>query len=155
MSAERHPVAWMRWAGLASCWLLALIFLLAAWPKLAQPHAFAESIYRYHLLPHDGINLLAVYLPWLELACAIALLFVPRLRRGALLLVLLMLVVFTAAIAMSVHRGINIDCGCFSVSQEGHRIGWLNLARNAGFMVLVGLGWRGCARTRTAGPETT
>lgn len=140
MSAGASP--WPRRLGLAACWILAAVFLLAAWPKVTHPHAFAESIYRYHLLDHDWINVQAVYLPWLELVCALALLAAPRLRRGALLLVLLMLIMFTTAIAINVYRGVDIDCGCFSVSHTGSRIGWWNLARNAALLALVGVGWR-------------
>jgi uncharacterized membrane protein YphA (DoxX/SURF4 family) len=137
MSAGASP--WPRRLGLAACWILAAVFLLAAWPKVTHPHAFAESIYRYHLLDHDWINVQAVYLPWLELVCALALLAAPRLRRGALLLVLLMLIMFTTAIAINVYRGVDIDCGCFSVSRDRpSRIGWWNLARNAALLALVG-----------------
>lgn len=144
MNASR-VTSWKQTAGLVARLALSAVFLLAAAPKIAHPHAFAESIYRYHLLGHDWINLLAVYLPWLELTCAFGLL-IPRLRRGALLLVLLMLVMFTGAIAINVYRGVNIDCGCFSVSHDGARIGWLNLARNAGFIALTILGWRWSGR---------
>lgn len=141
--------SWSRRLGLAACWIMACVFLAAAFPKIRDPHAFAEAIYRYHLLDHDWINVLAVYLPWFEAACGVALLAAPRLRRGALLGIAGMLLVFTSAIAINVHRGVNIDCGCFSVSAEGGRIGWLNLARNAAFLALTALGWRYAARCDT------
>lgn len=133
-----------RWARLA--WaaraLLGLVFLVAAWPKLTQPHAFAEAIFRYHLLPDAAINAAAVYLPWLELLCGLVLVLNLPGRQGALLLVLGMLLVFTAAIGSSLYRGINIACGCFSVESGKGPIGWLNLARNAALIALGIAGWR-------------
>lgn len=120
---------------LLAAWLLGLVFAAAAVPKILQPAEFAVAIYRYQLLPHAAINALAVYLPWLELICACALFFVPRLRGGAFALIILMLLVFTTAISINLYRGIDIACGCFSVNAAKGHLGWLSLARNAALLI--------------------
>lgn len=134
-----------------ACWVLGAVFAVAAGPKILHPHDFAVAIYRYQMVPHDLINMLAVFLPWLELACAAALFFRPRWRRGALLLVLLMLVVFTTAISINLYRGIDIACGCFSVNAAKGHLGWLSLLRNTVLMALTGY----ALRRHAAHPDST
>lgn len=120
---------------------VAAIFAFAAWPKIADPAAFAEAVYRYHLLPDGFVNIAAIYLPWLEAACAVALVALAPLRRGALLWVAAMLLLFTGAMGINLYRGVNIACGCFSVS-GGESMSWLNITRNIGLLLLVALAWR-------------
>jgi hypothetical protein len=108
------------------------------------------AIYRYQLIPHAAINALAVFLPWLELVCAVALVFLPRLRGGAFALVILMLLVFTAAISINLYRGIDIACGCFSVNAAKGHLGWLSLARNA--TLLIASAW--ALRATLSGPPS-
>ena len=105
---------------------LAGVFGYAAVPKIIDPAGFAKSIHNYQLLPDTFINPLAIFLPWLELLAAVALLVVPSLRRGARLLIAAMLLVFIAAIGSAMARGINIDCGCFSTTGAGMKAGWLH-----------------------------
>lgn len=116
-------------------WVVGLVFAAAAVPKILQPADFAVAIYRYQLMPHATINALAVFLPWLEILCAAALLFVPRLRSGAFVLVILMLLVFTTAISINLYRGIDIACGCFSVNAAKGHLGWLSLVRNTALLL--------------------
>ncbi len=120
---------------------IAAVFLFAAWPKIRDPAGFAEAVYRYHLLPDALINPIAVFLPWFEAVCALALLAVPPLRRGALVGVGVMLLVFIGAVSINLHRGIDMACGCFSVS-GGEAMTWLNVARNVGLLFLTVLAWR-------------
>lgn len=122
---------WKSYGVTLVCWIVGLVFLIACLPKIIQPAEFAVAIYRYQLMPHDLINLLAVFLPWLELVCAVSLFVLPRLRQGALVLVILMLVMFTAAISINLYRGIDIACGCFSVNATKGHLGWWSLLRNA------------------------
>lgn len=128
--------------------LLAGVFVPASLPKIHSPNEFALAIYRYQLLPDGLVNAVAIITPWIELTAGFFLLFVPGFRKAALAVIGILLVVFTAAIAVAVYRGINISCGCFSVSGEGSRIGWWSLARNAALMGVVWLCWR-CDHRRT------
>jgi hypothetical protein len=112
---------------------LALVFAAAAAPKLLNPDAFSLAIYRYQLLPHSLVNLLAIYLPWLEL-CSAAFILWPRYRDAAAMLALGMLVMFTAAIGISMARGIDVSCGCFTLSADAHQLGWTNVLRNVALL---------------------
>ena len=91
---------------------LAAVFATAAVTKIADPTAFHTAIQTYRMLPEILVPLLAVWLPWLELCTAGALLW-PRHRRAALWIVLALSVVFLIAIAQAWWRGLDIVCGCF------------------------------------------
>jgi len=119
-------------------WILAGVFAAAAFAKIISPHDFAVAVFRYQILPHALVNLAALFLPWLELLCAIALVAAPRFRDAALALLLGLLIVFTAAIAFNLYRGIDIACGCFTVKPGARHMGWWNLGRNA-LLILAGL----------------
>lgn len=109
---------------------LAGVFGVAAIPKIANPESFALMVFRYKILPYALVNLAAIYLPWIELAIAMALLWPGRSRRGAALLALLLLVVFWAALLFNLARGINVACGCFSVDPDARHNAALSLIRD-------------------------
>ncbi|MCX6996385.1 MAG: DoxX family protein [Kiritimatiellaeota bacterium] len=128
-----------RWLSPLSRWIVGLVFLAACLPKLAAPQALALAIFRYHLLPHGMVNAAAILLPWLELTAAVALLLAPAYRRAAARLLLGLLAAFTAAIALDLHRGLDIACGCFSLAPGVGRAGAGSLLRNAVLMTLAAL----------------
>ena len=119
--------------------VLAGVFLVAAAPKLADPAAFALAIANFRVFPDALVNALAVTVPALELTGAVALL-TPWRRGGALLLGGLLLA-FTVLLAVSLARGLDLDCGCFGADpgQQTAPIGPLQLLRNAGLLVLTAL----------------
>jgi hypothetical protein len=136
---NRNPL----WIALewVACLALAGVLIAAALPKISNPDQFALAVYQYQLLPAMLVNLVAVYLPWLEISCAAALVALPAARRGALLIVAGMLVVFTMAIAWVVIRGQAIPCGCFG-GDDSAAAGWWSLARNCGLLALTALALR-------------
>mgnify|MGYP003839495059 FL=1 len=136
---NRNPL----WIALewVACLALAGVLIAAALPKISNPDQFALAVYQYQLLPTMLVNLVAVYLPWLEISCAAALVALPAARRGALLIVAGMLVVFTLAIAWVVIRGQAIPCGCFG-GDDSAEAGWWSLARNCGLLALTALALR-------------
>ena len=136
---NRNPL----WIALewVACLALAGVLIAAALPKISNPDQFALAVYQYQLLPTMLVNLVAVYLPWLEISCAAALVALPVARRGALLLVAGMLVVFTMAITWVVIRGQAIPCGCFG-GEDSTAAGWWSLARNCGLLALTALALR-------------
>jgi uncharacterized membrane protein YphA (DoxX/SURF4 family) len=89
------------------------LFVVTGALKIVDPSAFALEIHNYQLLPALA-PILAASLPTVELAVGAALVLGTRpwVRAGALATFALM-VVFTAAVASAVGRGINISCGCF------------------------------------------
>jgi len=93
--------------------LLGGIFLYAGLLKSLDVQAFAGSIAAYRLLPYQGNYLVAASLPSVEVLGGVLLLVNRRVRPAALVLGLLTLV-FIAALASALYRGLEIDCGCFS-----------------------------------------
>jgi putative oxidoreductase len=101
------------WVSIALRSVLAGLFFYAASLKLLDPATFQQDIYNFAILPWVLSGIAALYLPWLEIVAAGAL-FLGR-RAGAVLLLALMLV-FTAAIALAWARGLEISCGCFGAT---------------------------------------
>lgn len=97
------------------------VFIAAAWHKVLDPGAFAQSVYYYHMLPAPLLHLFALYLPWLELVTGLAILLGWG-RRGAALLIALMLLMFIAGLAVAMARNLDISCGCFG-TDDGHVVG--------------------------------
>jgi len=87
--------------------VLGIVFIYAAIDKIANPAAFAQSIYNYRMLPHTFINFMALTLPWLEIIW------------GSALLIGFMLFIFIIAISFALVRGLDISCGCFSSGGGG------------------------------------
>jgi hypothetical protein len=132
--------------------ILAAIFLLASVPKIIAPHEFAIAVFRYQLLPDATINLMAIFLPWVELVAAIAIL-IPRTSAAAAAIVFALLTVFTGAISIDLARGINISCGCFTVAADAGPIGWWEVVRDVAFLALAGFVlWAGLRPAKPAVP---
>lgn len=127
---------------------VAMTFLAAGWPKIADPAGFALAVYRYQVLPDMWINYTALFMPWLEVVTALALVLVPRLRTAAALLILGMLILFTTLIGLNMYRGIDIACGCFSTDPAVGHFGWLLIIRNSVLIVLTGLALWGTRANR-------
>jgi hypothetical protein len=81
------------------------------------------------------VGLLAVTLPWVELFCGLFLILGLFVRSSALI-VSLMFFVFSIALSAAVVRGIDIDCGCFSVTDGGHSVTVGLILRDLGYLVL-------------------
>ena len=127
----------MKTADMIGRLILAVIFLLASAPKIIAPHEFAIAVFRYQLLPDAAINLMAIFLPWIELVAAIAILF-PRASDGAAAILFGLLAVFTVAISIDLVRGINISCGCFTLDTDAGPIGWWEVVRDVGLLIVAG-----------------
>lgn len=123
-------VLWLFRLGLAG------VFIYAGVMKLADPAAFAREIDAYRLTPKVLNDMVAVYLPWVEVLSGAALL-LPRAVRAAASIQMGMLVVFIAALASAWIRGLDISCGCFGASAEVASYGWL-IARNIVLLLSAG-----------------
>lgn len=99
---------------------LALVFLYAAWEKIAYPASFAQTIANYHLFPGWSIGPLALILPFVELWAAL-LLFAAKWRKAAALILAVLLISFITAVGFNLGRGLDFDCGCFG--PDGRRAG--------------------------------
>ena len=108
---------------------LALVFGASGAMKLWDLEVFHGSVANYALLPRSLEQPFAYTLPILELASACALPLANTRPYGALL-VLALLLVFTAAVAINIARGrTGIDCGCFGPALRQELNGWL-IVRN-------------------------
>lgn len=100
------------WMALLLRTIIAAIFIYAGVTKVVTPLRFITDVDNFHLLPWAATAPVALYLPWLEIFCGIALLFL-RLDHGALLILLTLAVLFVLALASARARGIDVSCGCF------------------------------------------
>lgn len=124
--------------------ILGAIFIYAALVKIADPVAFAGSVAAYQILPYFGNYLVAAVLPFLELSCGLLLVCGYRVRGGALIIAGMNLV-FMAALASAIVRGLEIDCGCFK--QGGPKTSpWIALARDTVFLAMALFVLRGEAK---------
>jgi uncharacterized membrane protein YphA (DoxX/SURF4 family) len=100
---------------------LGLLFVYASYDKILDPEAFARIIQNYRLLPASMIRPTALWLPWIELLCGLALVS-GRMLKGSLLIINVLMLIFTAALGLNLWRGIDTSCGCFSVGTDagGH-----------------------------------
>jgi putative oxidoreductase len=97
--------------------ILTGIFVYAGVLKALDPVQFAGDIDNYKILPWSVSVALAFYLPWLEIFCALGLVF-RFLYRGALSILTALIVVFTFATIAAKVRGLDITCGCFGHASQ-------------------------------------
>lgn len=88
------------------------LFLLAGVLKIMNPLQFAQEIQAYRMVPNEITHAMAFIIPWIEVLAA-ALLILGVWRGEARVLILVMLVVFTAAKLWTEYKGLRISCGCF------------------------------------------
>ncbi|GLH72188.1 hypothetical protein GETHLI_06900 [Geothrix limicola] len=120
---------------------LGLVFVGAALPKIADPPAFAKSIWAYELFPAWSLNPLALALPWLELFCGLALCLGFWLRAASTWVATLLLA-FGLALSINLVRHHPVDCGCFGATApktQAERLTdmrW-SILRDAGLLLLA------------------
>jgi uncharacterized membrane protein YphA (DoxX/SURF4 family) len=132
--------------------ILGAVFIYAGAAKALDPAAFAAAVDGYRLLPYPAVAVLAVYLPWLEIACGLGL-FWPSTRLGALSLLFALCLVFAAAIASAWIRDLDISCGCFGAGATGAAALRHSLLRAITLAFLsAGLLWR--EQTQRASEDT-
>jgi putative oxidoreductase len=97
--------------------VIAGIFVYAGTIKALDPVQFASDIDNYKILPWPISVALTFYLPWLEILCGFALV-VRLLYRGALAILIALILVFTLATIAAKIRGLDITCGCFGHASQ-------------------------------------
>lgn len=128
-----------RWSS-GVAWIVRLtlggVFLWAGVQKALHPPLFALDLEAYQILPDALILPMAYYVPWLEIMTALAL-FIPALRRAALVIVIGMLIVFTLMLTVAWSSGLQINCGCFGAAGHDATDFGVAVARN---LLLIGGG---------------
>lgn len=113
--------------------LLSTVFAWAGWNKLRAPVQF-RAVLR-DLVPGSFVRGLSVGIPLIEFATAFALLSGVLRPLGAVMAIVL-LVLFTAALARMWRMGITQDCGCFGeVSDTATPAS--GIVRNLGLLALA------------------
>jgi uncharacterized membrane protein YphA (DoxX/SURF4 family) len=104
------------WIELGARWALGLIFIYASYHKIIAPADFAKIVYGYDLFPAGIINLIALFLPFIELVAGLALI-LGIYPRSAVIIIIGMLAAFIVVLSINLIRGHEFDCGCFSVGE--------------------------------------
>ncbi len=96
---------------------LAAVFIYAGIQKHFHPYEFAEAVLAYRLLPESLVGLTAAVLPWVEIAAGLFLAAGVK-KRSCLQLLALLTAGFMVVLAVTMARGLKIDCGCGLFSQR-------------------------------------
>ena len=108
--------------------LISFIFIFSGIEKITAPDKFAEAITNYKLFPLFSVNIIAIIIPWLELFAGGILLFGFWGKENAIILNVL-LIAFTLLVAVSMFRGLDINCGCFG-TKYAQKVGLLKIGEN-------------------------
>jgi putative oxidoreductase len=127
------------------------LFVVAGALKAFNPANFAADIDHYHLLPYFALAPLALYLPWLEIICGLAVIASCAFRRSALVLLFALTVVFTGAVVSAMIRGLDISCGCFGAGSAMP----LSYALIRNVILLAMLGWLLRVECQRAKPDVS
>jgi len=122
------------WVTLILRWIVALVFIYAGVGKILNPTGFAENIDNYRMLPYFLVTIMAAILPWLEVLCGLLLIF-GKWLKGASLIVIAMNAVFIVAITSALLRGLDINCGCFSLAADSAKVGIMRLLEDVGLLI--------------------
>lgn len=128
-----HP-----WTLCASAWVVGIVFITAGVLKIQDPWAFADSIASYQVLPRSLINALALGLPPFEILTGILCISGCQ-RRAAVFALLTLTLIFSVALAQSLARGLEVDCGCFGGGSSSLWKTWAALGRD--LLLVALLGW--------------
>ena len=130
----KPPVA--AWSFTIGRIILGSVFLWACWDKIIHPEAFALAIANYQIVPEQIANIGALILPWVELACGISLV-INRWAHGGALIAAALMLVFMGALGYNMFRGIDVNCGCFTLDEQAPGNMWLYLIRDIIFLSLA------------------
>lgn len=127
--------------------ILGGVFIYASIDKILHPGDFAKAVANYKVLTSPVlINLVGVILPWCELLAGV-LIIVRVWARGAWTVLTGLTAMFIVLIAVTMARGIDVNCGCFS-STGASKVGWDLLIRDILLLVPAALAFPGLRGAR-------
>lgn len=123
--------------------IVGALFVYAGWGKFEAPANFAKEIRNYKLAPVSLTNAMALVIPPLEIFTGILVVAGPF-RREARMLLLVMLIVFTAAKGYSLANGMRVHCGCVPETSWLRFLfnGWTGFATNLVMIAILAVDWR-------------
>jgi uncharacterized membrane protein YphA (DoxX/SURF4 family) len=130
-----HPSSFRRFLWRVLAIIIGGIFIYAGAVKVVDPVTFARDIGNYQMLPWQIGVWLALYLPWLEIFCGLALM-TRILYRGGVFILTALMALFIVVTIIAKARGLDISCGCF-----GHASKYLSFAWHVAldFVVLAAI----------------
>lgn len=125
---------------------LGLMFVVAGALKIGLHfdnfNNFAAEIAGFQILPQPFVAPLALLLPFVEIILG-AYLVLGLFTRLVGVVATLQLLIFAAAVASAVVRGISTNCGCFGPA-DGSTTSWPEVARDVALALVAALvSWRG------------
>jgi len=126
----------MNWLRRIIALLFGGVFVYAGALKLRDPGLFLIDIRSFDMLPDPYAAWLALWLPWLEILCGLAVI-TGVFRKGGLLVLNLALIGFFIAIGLAKSRGLDIQCGCFGESDSSSN--YFELFVRDGVLLSLGL----------------
>ncbi|MFQ5659722.1 MAG: MauE/DoxX family redox-associated membrane protein [Gammaproteobacteria bacterium] len=109
--------------------LTSLLFVSAGWHKLSAPDYYRVLIRKYIAVPESLAVAAQIFLGLVEVAAGLFIL-LPALRQAAAWVAMTLLIFYFLLIALSLLRGLNMDCGCSGPLNKQRLNPWL-LFRNA------------------------
>jgi putative oxidoreductase len=103
--------------------LIGGLFVYAGIVKALDPVTFARDIGNYQMLPWQIGVWTALYLPWLEIFCGVALM-TRILYRGGMFILTGLMSLFIVATIVANARGLDISCGCFGHATKSLSFAW-------------------------------
>jgi uncharacterized membrane protein len=117
---------------------LALIFAASAVMKFVDLNEFRGAVENYRIVPEQIAGIVAIAVPIAEIVGAVGLV-IPNTHRAAAILLSMLLIVFTASIAINLLRGRrSIDCGCFGPALR-QQLSWWLPARNLAMIAMLAI----------------
>jgi len=137
MGEDRQKGNWLThpYAALVARIVLGCVFIYASLDKIRHPELFAEAVYNYQLSPEVAVNLVALWLPWLELLSG-GLLVLGVWVSGSSLIISTLMLFFLAALGINLARGLDVHCGCFT-TQGSDPLTIFTLFRDSLFLLLA------------------
>src|SRR5437763_16313565 len=97
--------------------LIGALFIYAGAVKIIEPVEFARDIDNYKTLPWRVAGWLALYLPWSEIVCGVALI-TRVLYRSSVFIVAGLIALFIIASVLAKARGLDVRCSCFGHASQ-------------------------------------
>ena len=102
-----------RYVILAFRWILGLIFLLSAIGKLVDLQGSVDAVYGFNVFPLAFARFAGLVVPFIELLCALGLLFGVLTRLASFGVSLMSISFFLVKAHVLLIQGRQVDCGCF------------------------------------------
>lgn len=138
-SKQLHSSLHIRGPLLAVRIVIGCLLIWSSASKIQFPYRFLEDVAAYELLESQSTVFVAAGIPFLELTIGL-LLIAGVTVSAALLTSALLFIVFFAAQASAIYRGLEISCGCFGADSDVS-VNYMTLLRLGGLLTAAIVGY--------------